>query len=50
MVNDIRPESVMIYTIARDTPNKGLQKIPFNDLADISKKVEKLGIKTHISP
>ena len=50
IVNDIRPESVMIYTIARDTPNKGLQKIPFNDLADISRKVEKLGIKTHISP
>ncbi len=50
IVNDIKPESVMIYTIARDTPNKGLQKIPFDDLAEISEKVEKLGIKTHISP
>lgn len=50
IINDIKPESVMIYTIARDTPNKGLQKLPFDDLVKISKKVEKLGIKTHISP
>ena len=50
IINDIKPESVMIYTIARDTPNKGLQKIPFDDLMKISEKVETLGIKTHISP
>ena len=50
IINDIKPESVMIYTIARDTPNKGLQKIPFDDLLEISEKVEKLGIKAHISP
>lgn len=50
IINDIKPESVMIYTIARDTPNKGLQKIPFDDLMKISEKVENLGINTHISP
>jgi wyosine [tRNA(Phe)-imidazoG37] synthetase (radical SAM superfamily) len=50
VINDIKPESVMIYTIARDTPNKGLRKIPFKELMEISEKVEKLGIKTHISP
>jgi wyosine [tRNA(Phe)-imidazoG37] synthetase (radical SAM superfamily) len=50
IINEIKPESVMIYTIARDTPNKGLQKLDFDELAGISEKVEKLGIKTHISP
>ncbi len=50
IINDIKPESVMIYTIARDTPNKGLQKIDFDELEGISRKVEELGIKTHISP
>jgi len=50
IINEIKPESVMIYTIARDTPNKGLQKIPFDDLMKISEKAENLGIRTHISP
>ncbi len=50
IINDIKPESVMIYTIARDTPNKGLRKISSDDLMKISEKVERLGIKTHISP
>jgi wyosine [tRNA(Phe)-imidazoG37] synthetase (radical SAM superfamily) len=50
IINDIKPESVMIYTIARDTPNKGLEKLPSDELVEISEKVEKLGIKTHISP
>ena len=49
VINYIKPESVMIYTIARDTPNKGLHKIPLDELMHISKKVEKLGIRTHIS-
>ncbi len=49
VIEDIKPESVMIYTIARDTPNKGLHKIPLDELVYISKKVEKLGIRTHIS-
>ncbi len=49
VINEIKPESVMIYTIARDTPNKGLHKIPLEELVDISRKAEKLGIRTHIS-
>jgi wyosine [tRNA(Phe)-imidazoG37] synthetase (radical SAM superfamily) len=48
-INEIRPESVMIYTIARDTPNKGLHKIPLDELTEISEKAEKLGIKTYVS-
>lgn len=50
IINYIQPESVMIYTIARNTPNKGLYKIPPGELTRISEKLEKTGITTHISP
>ena len=46
---EINPESVMIYTIARDTPHHGLQKVAENELKAIAAKIEKLGIKTHVS-
>jgi wyosine [tRNA(Phe)-imidazoG37] synthetase (radical SAM superfamily) len=46
---EIRPESVMIYTIARDTPHQGLQKAGVNELKAIAARIEKLGIKTHVS-
>ncbi len=48
-MNYIKPESIMIYTIARDTPNTGLYRISFDELLKISEKVEQLGITTHIS-
>jgi wyosine [tRNA(Phe)-imidazoG37] synthetase (radical SAM superfamily) len=46
----IQPESIMIYTIARDTPNKDLYRIPFDELLKISEMVEEQGIISHISP
>lgn len=46
---EIKPESVMIYTIARDTPHQGLQKIGEDELNSIAGRIENLGIKTHVS-
>jgi wyosine [tRNA(Phe)-imidazoG37] synthetase (radical SAM superfamily) len=46
----IRPSSVMIYTISRDTPEGGLlMKIPAEELKHIASRVEKLGIETQVS-
>lgn len=46
----IKPEEVMIYTIARDTPEGGmLMKVPLQDLQRIAEMVEKLGIRTQVS-
>jgi wyosine [tRNA(Phe)-imidazoG37] synthetase (radical SAM superfamily) len=46
----IKPSEVMIYTIARDTPEGGLMnKIPLNELMQIASRVEKLGIQTQVS-
>lgn len=43
-IKDINPKSVMIYTIDRDTPAKGLEKIPIEKLNLIAEKVKQLGI------
>ncbi len=46
----IKPEEVMIYTISRDTPEGGsLGKVPHEELKNIAKQVEKLGIRTQVS-
>lgn len=45
----IKPDMVMIYTIARDTPFDTLYKIPVDVLAKIAKRIEKLGIAVQIS-
>jgi len=47
----IRPSEVMIYTIARDTPEGGLlQKVSAAELNTIARRVEMLGINTQVSP
>lgn len=43
------PESVMIYTIARDTPHLELQKVSEHELNAIAASIKKTGIKTHVS-
>jgi wyosine [tRNA(Phe)-imidazoG37] synthetase (radical SAM superfamily) len=49
-IAEIKPEEVMIYTIARDTPVGGmLTKVPARDLYQIAVRVESLGIKTQVS-
>ncbi len=45
----IKPEMVMIYTIARSTPVEGLEKIEKEQLDAIGQTIEKLGIKVQIS-
>jgi wyosine [tRNA(Phe)-imidazoG37] synthetase (radical SAM superfamily) len=50
VLNRIRPESVMIYSLARDTAVGGLEKISAVTLEAIALQVEKLGIKTQVTP
>jgi wyosine [tRNA(Phe)-imidazoG37] synthetase (radical SAM superfamily) len=46
----IKPSEVMIYTISRDTPEGGsLNKVPLEELQEIARKVEMLGIPTQVS-
>ncbi len=49
LVKAIRPKEVMIYTIARDTPAKGLEKVSLKDLKVIAAKVDELGIPVQVS-
>lgn len=49
LVEAIKPKEVMIYTIARDTPAKGLEKVSLKDLKAIAAKVEVLGIPVQVS-
>ena len=49
IVSKTRPSMVMIYTIARDTPAPGLEKVPEEKLQEIALKVESLGIETQVS-
>ncbi|MBN2350374.1 MAG: radical SAM protein [Bacteroidales bacterium] len=49
VIREINPKMVMIYTIARDTPFDTLNKISFNVLEQIAKKVTNLGIPVQIS-
>ena len=43
-VRAIAPESVMVYSIARDTPCKTLQKVEREELEQIAERVRALGI------
>lgn len=45
----INPEMAMIYTIDRDTPYDGLQKVPVHELEAIAHRVSLLGIKTQVN-
>ncbi len=45
----IVPKQVMIYTIERDTPVDGLEKISLDKLNSIAQLVENIGIKTQVS-
>ncbi len=49
LVDQIRPNEVMIYTIARDTPANDLKKLSEEELNGIAQKVEMLGIATQVS-
>ena len=47
---EIRPASVMIYTIARDTPAKDLRKVPVKELEKIAQRVRiETGLDVQVS-
>jgi wyosine [tRNA(Phe)-imidazoG37] synthetase (radical SAM superfamily) len=49
LLREIAPQSVMIYTIDRDTPAHDLEKIPAATLHAIAARVEALGIPTSVA-
>lgn len=49
LIKIIKPRKVMIYTIARDTPEPGLEKIPEKKLNEIAGLLKQTGIKTEVS-
>lgn len=49
LISDLKPREVMIYTIDRETPVKGLEKVSIEVLQKIAEKVERLGIKTIVA-
>lgn len=49
VLQKIKPQMVMIYTIARDTPTESLEKVTLDRLNEIAQMVEKIGIKTQVS-
>jgi wyosine [tRNA(Phe)-imidazoG37] synthetase (radical SAM superfamily) len=49
ILRKIKPRSVMIYTIDRDTPLNTLQKVPVDELKVIARKVQEAGIEVQVS-
>ena len=50
LLKEIRPKSVMIYTIARDTPAKDLRKVPADELEIIAERVRmETGLEVQVS-
>ncbi len=44
IVEELRPKSVMVYSLDRDTPCKSLEKVPREELLEIARRVEALGV------
>jgi len=49
VLDEIKPESVMIYSIARDTAIPGLKPIDIEELSSIAVRAEKLGIPIQVT-
>lgn len=49
LVAEIAPSQVMVYTIDRDTPASGLEKVPLEELRRIAARVEALGIPCSVA-
>lgn len=50
LLKKIKPQQVMIYTIARDTPVNTLEKVSLSELNSIAKQVKDAGFNVHVSP
>lgn len=48
ILEDIQPQSVMLYPIERDTPEENLEKVDTATLENIAKQVQALGIDTEV--
>jgi len=49
ILEQVKPEMVMVYTFSRSTPVTGLEKIGLDELKEIAGRVEKMGIKVQVS-
>jgi len=49
LIFDIKPSQVMIYTIDRDTPASGLEKVPVEELRQIAGRVQAMGFEVQVS-
>lgn len=49
LVAEIRPSQVMIYTIERDTPASGLEKMTVEELDKIAVRVREIGFEVQVS-
>ncbi len=49
LIKELNPREVMIYTIDRETPAKGIRKISIAELKSIADRVEALGISTNVA-
>ncbi len=49
LIQKIKPSQVMIYTIDRDTPASGLEKIKLDELQEIAERVREIGIEVQVS-
>lgn len=49
LIQEIGPRQVMIYTIDRDTPTEGLERIPVAELKAIAEKIKNLGFEAQVS-
>ena len=48
-LNKIQPNTVMLYSVDRDTPMQGLEKIDLKHLQLIANEIEKLGFNTTVT-
>lgn len=49
LVAEIGPSQVMIYTIDRDTPAAGLEKVKLGELQQIAARIKEMGFKVQVS-
>lgn len=47
-VKETKPEKVMIYSIERDTPYDGIQRVSLRELEIIAERIESLGIEASV--
>jgi len=49
LIAEINPSQVMIYTIERDTPASGIEKVKLGDLNRIADRVREIGFEVQVS-